>query len=314
MTGAVLIASEQPALLAELLTPATCLGGSVTALDLGGRADPEDLVARGAHRVLTPAATPAADAEVWAALLGAALERVDPGVLLLGATTLGAEAAARLAARRGLACANGAESLELVEGGLQVRRRCLGRFVATELLTGQPAVATVRPRLFDPPAPRDRAGRTEPLEFDVPAPRVRVLERRQRSRSAQAVDEADRVVSVGRGLRQPDDLALIRRLATSLSAAVGGSRPVTEHLGWLPLDLKVGLSGKTVAPDLYLACGISGQIEHIVGMRDSRLVVAINSDPAAPIFQEADLFVVGDLYEVVPALVQALDELRADRL
>ena len=118
------------------------------------------------------------------------------------------------------------------------------------------------------------------------------------------------MVSVGRGLRAPEDLSLIHQLAEGLDAAVGGSRPVTEHLGWLPLDVKVGLSGKTIAPELYVACGISGQIEHVVGMRDSRVVVAINSDPTAPIFAEADYYLVGDLYELVPALSRAVAEAR----
>ena len=304
-----LIASELPALLAELLAPARELAVDVAALDLSGEAAAEELIARGADRVLRSARAPTADAEVCAALLVAAIERVQPDVVLVGATSLGAETAARAGQRLGLSCANEAEALRLVEGALEVRRRCLGRFVATEVIA-RPAMATVRPRRFSPPPPLERPGVVERLDVRLPVARVRVLRSEPRPRSDQALDGAARVVSVGRGLRCAADLSLIRGLAASLDAAVGGSRPVTEHLGWLPLDLKVGLSGKTIAPELYVACGISGQIEHIVGMRDSRVVVAINSDPAAPIFEEADFYVVGDLHEVVPALRRAVEEAR----
>jgi electron transfer flavoprotein alpha subunit len=304
----VLIASERADLLAELSTPARSLAvdREVVALDLSGRLDP----VRGADRLLQPPAPVPADAEVCAALLDAAIARVAPRVVLLGATTLGCETAARLACRRGAPCANEADDLALTDQGLRVRRRCMGRFVVTELLSGPLVLATVRPRLFSPPEGDSHLGRVQTLEVDLPAPRVRVLCSQPRPASDEAVDDADRVVSVGRGLRGPEDLPIVRRLADSLGAAVGGSRPVTEHLGWLPLDLKVGLSGKTIAPELYVACGISGQIEHVVGMRDSRVVVALNSDPAAPIFAESDYYVVGDLYELLPALSRAVAEAR----
>ncbi len=311
MTG-ILVASEQPALLAELLTPALALGGPVVALDPLGRADADDLVARGADRVLRRHGTPP-DAEVVAALLDAAIDAAEPELLLVGSTVLGAEAVARLCQRRGLPFVNEAEELVRTADGLRAHRRCMGRFVATEEVGGSLAVATVRARLFTPPDRGLRSGEVTELDPPLPAPRVRILGSQPRPRCDEAVEEADRVVSVGRGLRGPEDLPIVRGLAGSLDAAVGGSRPVTEHLGWLPLDLKVGLSGKTIAPELYVACGISGQIEHIVGMRDSRVVVAINSDPAAPIFEEADFYVVGDLYEVVPALQRAIEEVRAAR-
>ena len=311
MSATVLVASERPDLLAELLTPGRALAGDgpLVALDLSGEAQADELVARGADRVLVPPQSTAADALAYAALLEHALDLVEPGTLLLASTSLGSEAAARIAARRSIPCANEADELELVEGGLRVRRRCLGRFVATELLSGAPVTATVRPRLFSAPEPTRRTGRVEPLVVDLPAPRVRVLTNRPRPRSDHAVEDADRIVSVGRGLRGPEDLPVIRRLADALGAAVGGSRPVTEQLGWLPLDLKVGLSGRTVSPELYVACGISGQIEHVVGIRDSRVVVAINSDPSAPIFEESDFYVLGDLYEMVPALTRAVMEI-----
>jgi electron transfer flavoprotein alpha subunit len=122
------------------------------------------------------------------------------------------------------------------------------------------------------------------------------------------LEKARVVVAAGRGLRRREDLEIVTRLARALGGEVGASRPVTDDLQWLPSDAKVGLSGHTIRPELYVALGISGQLEHIVGMRESRVVVAINTDPGAPIFAESDYNVVGDLYAVIPALLRALEE------
>jgi electron transfer flavoprotein alpha subunit len=119
---------------------------------------------------------------------------------------------------------------------------------------------------------------------------------------------AARIVAVGGGLRAAEDLALIEALAAALDAEVGCTRPVAEGLGWLPRDRYIGVSGAHVAPELYVAVGISGQLQHMAGCRDAGTVVAINTDPQAPIMAQADYAVVGDLYAVVPALTRALTE------
>jgi electron transfer flavoprotein alpha subunit len=125
--------------------------------------------------------------------------------------------------------------------------------------------------------------------------------------SAQTVDlaSAQRIVSVGRGIKDPDKIPLVQELATALDAELGASRPICDN-GWLPLERQVGSSGQTVSPKLYMAVGISGAIQHLVGMKGSQCVVAINKDPGAPIFEVADYGIVGDLFDVVPALTEAL--------
>jgi electron transfer flavoprotein alpha subunit len=125
--------------------------------------------------------------------------------------------------------------------------------------------------------------------------------------AAQTVDlaSAQRIVSVGRGIKDPGNLPLVQELATALSAELGASRPICDN-GWLPTERQVGSSGQTVSPKLYLAVGISGAIQHLVGMKGSQCVVAINKDPGAPIFEVADYGIVGDLFEVVPALTEAV--------
>jgi electron transfer flavoprotein alpha subunit len=125
------------------------------------------------------------------------------------------------------------------------------------------------------------------------------------------VTKAEVIVAAGRGVRQAEDLAQLERLAKALGGVLAGSRPLTGDLDWLPVDRRIGLSGQTVKPNLYIACGISGQIEHIVGIKDARTVVAINSDPKAPIHAEADYIVIGDLYEIVPALAEQCERAAA---
>ena len=123
----------------------------------------------------------------------------------------------------------------------------------------------------------------------------------------QAVDltAAERIVSVGRGIKGPEHLDLVKQLAEALGAEIAASRPICDN-GWLPMDRQIGSSGQTVAPRLYLALGISGAIQHVVGMKGARTIVAINKDPEAPIFEIADYGIAGDLFEIVPALIAEL--------
>jgi len=150
-----------------------------------------------------------------------------------------------------------------------------------------------------------------PLSVDlsqVPI-RTRPLERFREAKQAVDLGSAERIVAVGRGIKSEENLALIRKLAEVLGAEIGASRPVCDS-GWLPMDRQIGSSGQTVSPKLYLAIGISGAIQHVVGMKGSRTIVAINKDPEAPIFDIADYGIVGDLFEIVPALIKALEQIK----
>ncbi|MFW9817882.1 MAG: electron transfer flavoprotein subunit alpha/FixB family protein, partial [Candidatus Thorarchaeota archaeon] len=127
-----------------------------------------------------------------------------------------------------------------------------------------------------------------------------------------SVEEADIIVCSGRGIKDPSNLELPKQLASLLDAAIGGSRPIVD-LGWLPPSQQVGQSGRTVCPKLYIALGISGAIQHLAGMSSSDLVIAINKDPDAPIFEIADYGIVGDIFTVVPEVIEAIKELQAKR-
>jgi electron transfer flavoprotein alpha subunit len=151
--------------------------------------------------------------------------------------------------------------------------------------------------------------RTAEISLDSVQVRTKVLEIFEGVKQEVDLSKAARIVSVGRGIKKPENLELIKQLAAALDAEVAASRPVCDD-GWLPLDRQIGSSGQTVAPKLYLAVGISGAIQHIVGMKNAGTIVAINKDPHAPIFDIADYGIVGDLFEVVPELINAVKEIK----
>jgi electron transfer flavoprotein alpha subunit len=143
------------------------------------------------------------------------------------------------------------------------------------------------------------------VTLDAASIREKPEEPFQEAKQAVDLSQADRIVSVGRGIKGPENLPLAEQLAKALGAEIAASRPICDA-GWLPMDRQVGSSGQTVAPKLYLALGISGAIQHLVGMKGASTIVAINKDPDAPIFEVADFGIVGDLFEVVPAMIEAL--------
>jgi electron transfer flavoprotein alpha subunit len=152
----------------------------------------------------------------------------------------------------------------------------------------------------------------EPLALKLEAAQVRTRPQEKFQESKRSVDltQAEIIVAVGRGIKEPENLALVQKLAEALGAELGGSRPICDN-GWLPMERQIGSSGQTVAPKLYLALGISGAIQHLVGMKGARTIVAINKDPNAPIFEVADYGIVANLFDVVPALTEEITKAKA---
>jgi electron transfer flavoprotein alpha subunit len=175
-----------------------------------------------------------------------------------------------------------------------------------------PALATLRPKVFAPVSRNGKSAAVEPLavDFDPGASRARVVRVAAAGAGKVDVTEAEAIVSGGRGMKGPEHFHLIEELAEAFGASVGASRAVVDA-GWRPHAEQVGQTGKTVSPKLYVAVGISGAIQHLAGMMSSRCIVAINKDPEAPIFKVADYGIVGDLFEVVPALTEAVKKLDA---
>lgn len=231
----------------------------------------------------------------------------DPDIFLVGGTQRGKEIAARIAAGLDTGLCSGCTALKLdKEKKLLIMERMIygGAAVQTVVCNTRPQMAAIPPRTFEPaPLQEGRQGKIVELASVQPSP-VKVVSRAPKAREAVDITEANVVVCVGRGVEKKEDIALAQELAEVLGGAVGCSRPVAEELRWLPEDVYIGISGKKIKPGLYIGLGVSGQIQHVTGMRDSKVVFAINRDENAPIFEAADYGIVGDLYEVVPRIIK----------
>lgn len=231
--------------------------------------------------------------------------------VVFAATATGRDLAPRVAARLGQPLAT--EVTEMgVDGSAVTAARPVyaGKALLRVRIMAQPALLSVRPSVFTPrETPRSGALGTETVEL-VSAPRVVVREVKAPPTAQLDVADASIVVSGGRGLQDPANFSLLEQLAAALGreATVGASRAVVDA-GWRPHAEQVGQTGKTVSPDLYFAVGISGAVQHLAGMRTAKVIVAINKDRDAPIFKVADYGIVGDLFEVVPKLVEELQKL-----
>ncbi|MFW9944337.1 MAG: electron transfer flavoprotein subunit alpha/FixB family protein, partial [Candidatus Sifarchaeia archaeon] len=242
-----------------------------------------------------------------------------PAIVLYGATSNGRDLAPRVAARMALGLTADCTGLDIDDERQLVQTRpAFGGNIMAEILCPytRPQMATVRPNVFKPSEPdTSRTGEIEKVEIKIGANQVRtrVMDSvKEVVEGMKSVEEADVVVCSGRGIKDPSNLDLPKELAGLLDAAVGGSRPIVD-LGWLPPTQQVGQSGRTISPRLYFALGISGAIQHCAGMSSSDIIVAVNKDPDAPIFEIADFGIVGDLFEIVPAVIDEIKRVQAER-
>lgn len=297
----------------ELLTAARAMGTTVEAFTWGADTDAAApaLGAHGASRVYTTGdvAPGLPGPAVAAAMVARVSAGEGPDVILAGATYDGRDVAGRLSARLDRPVLTNVVDLTM-EDGVPASHHAI--FGATQMVTARftgepPAIFVVRSKSF---APEESGGApAEVVGVEVPdlgrTGDARVVERHEEERSGPKLDEAAVVVSGGRGLGQAENYALVEELAKLLGGAPGASRAIVDA-GWVPYAYQVGQTGKTVKPTLYLACGISGATQHMVGMKGARNIVAVNKDKEAPIFSIADLGVVGDVHKVVPKLIEAL--------
>lgn len=305
----------------ETVGTALSLGGgpsSVVGFVGGSRAETgaEGFARLGVAEVLTApdARLDTAPVAATAHAVARAAEAAGATVVLCAASTFGRDLAGRLAARWRATVATGVTELSAEGDTLRVRRPVFGgRATEVRRLAGERVVVAVRPHAF-PPAPeaptslRARSVSLDGVPENLFAPKRGTVEA-VASGSGPSLGDAAIVVSGGRGVRAPENFRLIEELAASLDAAVGASRAVTDA-GWRPATLQVGQTGRAVSPQLYVAVGISGAIQHLVGMVSSRVIVAINSDASAPIFKVADYGLVGDLFAIVPALTAEIRRVR----
>jgi len=251
--------------------------------------------------------------ETYTKVLADLAEEKRPEILLMAATDLGRDLAPRLAQRLGTGLVTNCVEVDLDEAErlLLATHGLYGDEYFHTLVCPQarPQMATLRPGYFRPPYPDEyRTGEVEAVSVKLEGvePRVRVLRKLPaEARREVPLTKARIVVSGGRGMGDEEGFALLEKLAQALGGVVAGSRGAVDE-GWIGQERQVGMGGAIVRPDLYIACGISGAIQHYIGMQEAKCVVAINKDPNAPIFQVADIGVVGDAREVIPALIEAL--------
>jgi electron transfer flavoprotein alpha subunit len=293
------------------------LAASVTTVVIGAGSEAlaAELTSQGADRVVVfddPAFGSYAT-ESYARALAQATSEAKPSVVLVPFTAMGKDLAPRVAAKIGAGLVSDCVALEVKDGRLIARRPMYaGKAYATVEWTAEPQMATLRPNVF-PLGPKDASRPVDLVRGAADASaRAKVTGVSATSQGKVQLSEAQIIVSGGRGLKGPENFHLVESLAEALGAAVGASRAIVDA-GWVDHQLQVGQTGRTVSPSLYVACGISGAIQHLAGMSSSKYIVAINKDKDAPIFKVADYGIVGDLFEVLPRLAEAAKAHRASR-
>jgi len=250
--------------------------------------------------------------EAYRDILMDVITRVNPEIILFGSTPMGRDLVPRIAAKLGVSAASEVTEIMLGPNGLRVKRPIhMGKVVGTFRFNAKPYIIVIRPNTFPAKKLEGRKGEIIKIEAEkhLKGARDFVVEFVPSERKVMDLTEAPVIVSGGRGMGGPEAFKMLWELAELLGGTVGASRAAVDA-GWMPHDRQVGLTGRIVSPNLYIAVGISGQIQHKVGCINSKVIVAINKDPEAPIFEFADYGIVGDLFEVVPRLIEEIKKFK----
>lgn len=317
ITKGVWVFSELSQLTLELLgkgrSLADRLGTELVVLSTGE--DGQKLVQHGADKVflLSDPSLNTFQVDTYTDAFSALVTERKPDVLLIGATRNGLEFAPRLAERLKTGCVTEATRLETdAEKNYILIDRVSwgGNLVETHVSRSKPQIATVPKGLFSAlPEDPSRKGEVIKVEPKIKPPSTKLIETKPKPTKGVKLADAQVIVAFGLGVRKKEDMAAVEQLAQAAGGVIGCSRPIAEDLRWLPEEQYIGLSGQKVSPKLYFAFGISGQIQHLTGIRNSRIIVAVNNDPKAPIFEFSDYGIVADLYQVLPALTDAIRQL-----
>jgi electron transfer flavoprotein alpha subunit len=302
--------------MSEVLGEASRLAGSAEAVWLTDKASDEGLKQLGewgASKVwlLQHADLAPYRGEVWAPALAELIQRESPRAVFGPVTSRQRELLARVAARLGVGLAADCVGLKM-EGDRLIATRPVyaGKLLSKMAWAKSPWVATLRPNVFRPA--EAQAGRTATVERPTVTPsaaQMKLVERREEvSTGLPELTEAEIVISGGRGMKGPENYVILEEMGAVIGAAVGASRAAVDA-GWRPHRFQIGQTGRTISPKLYMGFGVSGAIQHLAGMRTSKIIVAVNKDPEAPIFKIADYGIVADLFEVVPQLTQEFKKL-----
>ncbi len=287
------------------------LGGELNALVLGDNIEniSKELEQYGANRIIVAENSALSEylPDAYGNVIADVIDKETPDVVILGASTQGKDIAARLSARLNAPLAMDCVGIRLEDNNLVATRYMYGgKILADVVLNGKPQILAIRPNAMTI-ASADGTGAVEKFEVNTGPTLVKFIEKHLDTGKVE-LTEADTVVSGGRGMGGPD-FAVIEELAQALEGAVGASRSAVDE-GWRSSSDQVGQTGKVVSPNLYIACGISGAIQHLAGMSSSNVIVAINKDSEAPIFSKADYGIEGDLFEIVPLITEEVRKLK----
>jgi len=310
----VLVYSDDKKLTLELLNKGSELAKElhkkVIAVTIGHEEHAVEYLEHGADLVIiVETSQPQFKAEEYTSILQNIMKEHHSEIVLIGSNKNGKELAARLAAKIDAGCVTDCTKIYFHEKKLTTERIVYsGNAIAVEQFTAPPQIITIPSKVFNPlPKNPHHRGVTIKKKIDGEHSPSKILKVQEMKSEGVNVEDAQIIVSCGRGFKKKEDIKLVSELADVLKGrTVGCSRPIAADLKWLSEDHWIGLSGHKVKPKLYVACGISGQIQHIAGMRDSGVIVAINKDPEALIFKSADYGIVGDLYEILPKLTSAI--------
>jgi len=319
MTSGIIVSSDTDEGAFELLTKARELSKELS-MDLSvlviGKRDDKDarsFFEYGARNVLLipDAPTGALDAETYARILFEVTKENGPDILLIRSSRLGKETAGRVAQKLQAGCITDAIGLTTKGSDIVIERYALGgNTISSEIIKTKKKVVSIMPRTFEAqPAPVD--GRVETKELKIPPQRVQLIEQRKKVGESVNIESAETLVCVGKGVANKEDLGMVNELCTVLGGELGCTRALSSDYHWISEDRMVGISGKRCKPRFHVSIGISGQIQHTVGIMSSKLIVAINRDKEAPIFKIADYGIVGNLYQIIPKLTQKIKALRA---
>lgn len=302
--------SDATSRLAEVVAAGTALGEKVSVLVLGSATDISQAYALGAstvyhlgdkddHKIV----------EDYAQTIAQTIEASGkPTLIILAATKRGKALASKLGVLLHAGVINDATDITIEADGVKAKHMVYGGLaLGEEKIKSSIAIITIGNGIYEAAiADNTKTGSVTTVEFVIPQVQIKCIERRAKQGSTVDLGKAKRVVSIGRGIAKQEDIAIAQALCSAIGAEMGCSRPIAEGEKWMERERYIGVSGVMLKPDVYIALGISGQIQHMVGANSAQTIIAVNKDKNAPIFQYADYGIVGDLYKIVPALTAAL--------
>lgn len=302
----IFIVSDSVAVLPEFCAGAKTLADSVTAVVFGGEAVAKEVAGCGADKIIyCPVAEDGAP-EDYASAIADAVKAVPEAIVMINNTIRGKVLAGKISVLLDTAVVSAVNELSLADDALVCRRMVYGgTAMRKEKFTKSYGVITISNGIFDMEPVEGKEAEIAAIE-GAPAASIKRISRNEKKEGGVNLVAAKRIVDVGRGLAKEEDLEMCRALAKAIEGEVGCSRPVAENNKWMPKSSYLGITGVTVKPELLIAVGLSGQVQHIGGINKSKVIVAINKDKSAPIFKNADFGLVGDMYKIIPALIEKL--------